>query len=333
MARIAINGFGRIGRQMLKAAWNKRGFNIVAINDLGDAESLAYLLKYDSNYGIWDKEVSFGPNYIMIDRKKIPVLNESDPAQLPWKKHRVDVVVEATGRFTDEEAASLHLNAGAKRVVISAPGKGDIPTFVLGVNQNEMDGKKQKVVSNASCTTNCTSPVMKILNDTFGVEKAMLSTVHGYTAAQNLVDGPHRKDPRRGRAAAENMIPTTTGAAKATVKTLPDLEGRFDGIAIRVPVPTVSLSDMTVLLKKDVTVDEVNAAFKKAVSSRWYKGIVAVTDEPLVSSDFVGSPYSATVDLQMTRVVNGNLVKIVAWYDNEWGYANRLAEFIINHVK
>lgn len=328
MPRIAINGFGRIGRQTLKAAWGKKDFQVVAINDLTDSATLAYLLKYDTNYGIWPQDVKAGEGYIQIGKKKIPVYAEKDPSKLPWAKLKVDVVIESTGFFRDKAGAELHLQGGAKKVVISAPAKGaDIPTFVFGANGEVAKKSSATVINNASCTTNSTAPVLAMLDEAFGVEKAMLTTVHGYTSSQALVDSPQPKDLRRGRAAAMNIIPTSTGAAKATGETLPQMEGVFDGIAIRVPVPTVSLSDMTVLLKKAiVTVEEVNEALRKASKKPRWKGVVAVTEEPLVSTDFIGDPHSATVDLGLTRVTGGNLVKVVAWYDNEWGYANRLAE-------
>jgi len=329
MARIAINGFGRIGRQTFKAAWQKPGFNVVAINDLTDAKTLAHLLQYDSNYGTWSQAVKAGKNYIQIGKVKIPVLSEKDPSQLPWKEMKVDIVLESTGFFRTEEAASAHVDAGAKKVIISAPSKGGhVPTYVFGANEKAAGKDKSKIVNNASCTTNCTAPVLSILDAAFGVRKAMLSTVHGYTSTQNLVDGPH-KDLRRARAAAVNMIPTTTGAAIATTETLPHLKNKFDGLAIRVPIPTVSLTDITAVLKKKVTPDQINKAFKKAAKSPKYKGIVAVESKPLVSEDYVGNPHSAVIDLEMTRVVDGDLVKVLAWYDNEWGYANRLAEMAL----
>lgn len=329
MARIAINGFGRIGRSTFKAAWGKPGFNVVAINDLTDAKTLAHLLQYDTNYGKWEKTVKAGKDYIQIGKTKIPVLSQKDPAGLPWAKMKIDVVIESTGFFRTEEAAHAHIDAGAKQVVISAPAKGgNVPTYVFGANEKDAMKGKTSIVNNASCTTNCTAPVAAIMESAFGVKKAMLTTIHGYTSTQNLVDGPH-KDLRRARAAAENMIPTTTGAAIATTQTLPKLKNKFDGLSVRVPVPTVSMSDITFLLKKKVTVDQVNEAFKKAVRSPRWKGIVAVEKNPLVSSDFIGNPYSAIVDLDLTRVVDGDLVKIVAWYDNEWGYANRLAEMAL----
>ena len=329
MARIAINGFGRIGRQAFKAGWGKPGFTVVAINDLTDAKTLAYLLKHDTNYGMWDVSVKAQKNAIIVGGKKIPVLSQRDPSQLPWKEHKVDIVIESTGFFRTEETATAHVQAGAKKVLISAPAKGGhVPTYVFGANEAGAGKDKSAVVNNASCTTNCTSPVMAMLEEAFGVKKAMLTTVHGYTATQSLVDAPH-KDLRRGRAAAENMIPTTTGAAIATAETLPSLKNKFDGIAIRVPLPTVSLSDITVVLKKKVTVEEVNQALKAAVKKPRWKKIVAINEDPIVSSDVVGSPYSAILDLPMTRVVDGDLLKVMAWYDNEWGYANRLAEMAV----
>jgi glyceraldehyde 3-phosphate dehydrogenase len=334
MARIAINGFGRIGRSTLKAAWGKKGFNIVAINDLTDAKTLAHLLKYDTNYGTWDVPVRATKDMLIIGKTKIPVLSERDPADLPWDEMKVDIVLESTGIFRTEETAGAHLLAGAKRVIISAPGKGgNIPTYVLGAN---IGFKKQKeksgVINNASCTTNCVAPVTAIMDSAFGVKKALMTTVHGYTSTQNLIDGPH-KDLRRARAAAVNIIPTSTGAAIATTETLPQLKNKFDGLAIRVPVPTMSLSDITFLLKKKVTVEQIHEAVKRAVKSPRFKGIVSWTDKPLVSSDFVGDPHSAIVDFGLTRVVDGDLVKVVAWYDNEWGYANRLADLALFTAK
>ncbi len=333
MARIAINGFGRIGRQVLKAGWKKSGFNVVAINDLADAKTLAHLLKYDSNYGIWDQSVRATKDAIIIGKTKIPVLSEKDPSALPWEDMKIDIVLEATGHFVTEEGSSKHLAAGAKRVIISAPAKGGhVPTYVLGSNEDGLKKEKAGVINNASCTTNCTAPVMAIMDEAFGVKKAVLSTVHGYTSTQNLVDGPH-KDLRRARAAAVNMIPTTTGAAIATTQTLPSLKNKFDGIAIRVPVPTTSLTDITMVLKKKVTAEEIERAVKAACKKPRWKKIVSWTNKPLVSSDYVGNPYSAVIDLPMTRVVDGDLVKILAWYDNEWGYAHRLAEMAVFMAK
>lgn len=329
MARIAINGFGRIGRSTFKAAWGKRGFNVVAINDLTDAKTLAHLLTYDSNYGKWDVPVRATKDALIVGKTKIPVLSQRDPSELPWADMKVDMVIESTGIFRTEESASAHLEAGAKRVVLSAPGKGgNVPTYVLGANGEKSAKDKAGVINNASCTTNCVAPVSALMDGAFGVKKAMMTTIHGYTATQNLVDGPH-KDLRRARAAAMNMIPTSTGAAIATTETLPKLKNKFDGLAVRVPVPTVSISDITFVLKKKVTVDQITKAVKKACKSPRFKGIVGWSDKPLVSSDYVGNSYSAVIDLDLTRVVDGDLVKIVAWYDNEWGYANRLAELVL----
>ena len=329
MARIVINGFGRIGRQAFKAGWGKPGFNVVAINDLTDAETLAYLLTHDSNYGRWSIPVKAAKNALIVDGVTISVLAERDPAQLPWKEKRVDIVIESTGIFTTEEKAMAHVTAGAKRVVISAPAKGgNVPTYVIGANVEDAKKDKSLVLNNASCTTNCAAPVMAILDEAFGIKKAMLTTVHGYTSTQNLVDGPH-KDLRRARAAVVNMIPTSTGAAQATAETLPQLNKKFDGLALRIPLPVVSISDITLVTKKKVTVETVNEVFKQAVKKPRFKGIVAVNEEPIVSSDVIGSTFSAIVDLPLTRVVDGDLVKVMAWYDNEWGYAHRLAEMTI----
>lgn len=330
--KVAINGFGRIGRQVMRAAvknnWHQ---NIVAVNDLTDVATLAHLFKYDSVYEKFDGEIGFEKGddvyqgFLIINGHKVGVLSERDPALLPWKDLAVDVVVESTGFFTDREKASLHLKAGAKRVVISAPAKSDdVETFVIGVNEKDL--KDQDIISNASCTTNCISPVAKIIDDNFGIEKAMMTTIHAYTADQCLVDAPH-KDKRRGRAAAVNIIPTTTGAAIATTKALPHLNGKFDGMAIRVPVICGSLSDFTFLLKKEVTVEEVNAVLEKEAKGD-YDGIIEVSREPLVSGDIVGNEHSAIVDLELTQVVDGNMLKIIAWYDNEWGYSNRLYELV-----
>ncbi len=329
MPRIAINGFGRIGRTVFKVGWEKKGFDVVAINDLTDAATLAYLLKHDTNYGTWNVDVSHTEDSLIVGGKTIKLLAQKDPAQLPWKDLGVDIVIESTGLFVTEEKASVHLAAGAKRVVISAPAKGgNVPTFVMSVNDDKLKSEKAGIVSNASCTTNCVAPVSAIIEEAFGIEKAMMTTVHGYTASQALVDSP-KKDMREGRAAAENIVPTSTGAAIAVALTIPTLKGRFDGLSIRVPVPTVSLSDMTFLLKKNVTIDEVNAAILAAVKTPRFASIVGTTDEPLVSSDFIGDPHSATVDLSLTNVVDGNLVKVVAWYDNEWGYSHSLVELCL----
>ncbi|HLD60662.1 MAG TPA: type I glyceraldehyde-3-phosphate dehydrogenase [Patescibacteria group bacterium] len=326
MTNIAINGFGRIGRQAFRAALARKKVRVVGINDLTDTKTLAHLLKYDTAYGTYEKHVDYDEKNIIVDKKKYPVFAEKDPAQLPWKKLNVDVVLECTGRFTKKEEAELHLKAGAKKVVISAPAKGGgVPTYVVGVNSDDVKKEESLAINNASCTTNCISPIMAVLQDKFGIEKAMMTTVHGYTADQNLQDGPH-KDLRRARAAAENIVPTTTGAAVATTEVIPELQGLFDGVAIRVPVPTVSLSDITVVLEQEVTKEQVNQVFRDAAKEARFTGVLTVTDEPLVSSDFIGNPHSAIVDLSLTNVVGGNLVKVVAWYDNEAGYANRLVE-------
>lgn len=328
MPKIAINGFGRIGRNVFKAGFNKPGFNVVAVNDLTDPATLAHLLKYDSSYHAWDKSVSSDEDELIVGGKKIKVFAEKDPRNLPWKKLGVDIVLECTGRFTDFDGASQHLTAGAKRVILSAPAKGGgVPTHVLGVNQKGA-GKKAKIINNASCTTNCIAPVAAVLHSVFGVRKAMMTTIHAYTADQNLQDGPH-KDLRRARGAAQNIVPTTTGAATATTEVIPELKGLFDGLSIRVPVPVVSLSDFTFVLKKRVTVEQVNEALTKASQNPLWKGILEVTEKELVSSDFVGSSASCVVDLPLTKVVDGDLVKVIAWYDNEMGYSHRLAEMAL----
>ncbi|OGH88791.1 MAG: type I glyceraldehyde-3-phosphate dehydrogenase [Candidatus Magasanikbacteria bacterium RIFOXYC2_FULL_42_28] len=323
---IAINGFGRIGRQAFKAAWGRKNVKVVAVNDLTDTKTLAHLLQYDTAYGKWEVEVSYDEKNLIVKGKKIPVFAEKDPAMLPWKKLKVDIVLECTGRFTDKISASAHLTAGAGKVIISAPAKGaDVPTYVRAVNCGKVSQEKSRVINNASCTTNCIGPVMAVLDEKFGIEKALMSTVHGYTADQNLQDGPH-KDLRRARAAAENIVPTSTGAAKAVGEAKANLKGIFDGVAFRVPVPTCSLSDITAVLKKNVTKEEVNLALLAASQTARFAGVLAVSSEPLVSSDYVGNTYSAIVDSALTNVVGGNLVKVVAWYDNECGYAHRMIE-------
>jgi len=327
--KIAINGFGRIGRAAFKIALTKKKLEIVAINDLMSPDTLAHLLKYDTVYGHYAAKVAFDNNHIIVNNKKYLVTAAKEPAKLPWKKLGVDVVLECSGRFTDKASASQHLQAGAKNVIISAPSSGGVPTYLLGVNTAKKI--KDRVISNASCTTNCIGPMAQIMVSAFGVEKAMMTTIHSYTAEQNLVDGPPpalHKDMRRARAAAQNIVPTTTGAAVATTEAVPELKGLFDGIAIRVPTICVSLSDFTFVLKKNVTKEQVNQAIVKASKTSRYQGILEVTDQPLVSSDFIGNPSSVTVDLSLTQVVGGNLVKVVGWYDNEWGYANRLVEMI-----
>ncbi|NQV11894.1 type I glyceraldehyde-3-phosphate dehydrogenase [Candidatus Uhrbacteria bacterium] len=333
MPRIAINGFGRIGRNTFKAGFGKRGFDVVAINDLTSPEILASLLQNDTVYGRFGKTVKAGKNFISVGGKKIPVFSERDPSQLPWEKLKVDVVIESTGVFRTEESASAHITAGAKSVILSAPSKGgDVPTYILGVNDKNLKGEKRAIVDNASCTTNCAAPVMAVLDEAFGVKKAMLSTIHAFTATQNLQDGPH-KDPRRARAATMNVIPTTTGSATSTAKVLPSLEGKFDGMAFRVPVINGSVTDFTVVLKKKVKVEEVNAAFVKASKTPRFKGKLVTSTEPLVSSDIIGNPASSIVDLPLTMVVDGDLVKVVSWYDNEWGYSSRLVEMAVRMPK
>lgn len=323
---IAINGFGRIGRQAFKVAFSKKDLKIVAVNDLTDTKTLAHLLKYDTAYGRYELPVEFDEKNLIVKGKKIPVFAEKDPTMLPWGKLKVDVVLECTGRFTKKEDAQMHIKAGAKKVVISAPAKGGgVPTYVRAVNCGKVPKEKSLVINNASCTTNSIGPVMAVLSEKFGIEKAMMTTAHGYTADQNLQDGPH-KDLRRARAAAENIVPTTTGAAIAVTEVIPGLLNVFDGLALRVPVPTVSVSDMTVLLKKNVTKEEINKAMVEASKLARFAGVLTTTSEQLVSSDFVGNSHSAIVDLSLTNVVGGNLVKVVAWYDNEVGYANRLIE-------
>ena len=323
--KIAINGFGRIGRNAFKLAFERSDIEIAAINDLTDTKTLAYLLKHDSTYGNYHREVSFNENSIIVDGKEIRVFAEKDPANLPWNQLEIDVVIEATGLFVDPAKARAHINAGAKKVVISAPAKGEGAKFiVLGVNENTLT-REDEIISNASCTTNCIAPVMAVLEREFGIEKSMMTTVHSYTASQRLLDAP-AKDLREARSAAENIVPTTTGAAIATAKVIPALEGKFDGLSVRVPTPTVSLSDITAVLRRNVSIDEINEVFRRAAKQPFYQGILGVTDEPLVSSDFKGNSHSCVVDLALTNVVAGNLVKVVAWYDNEWGYSNRLIE-------
>jgi len=324
--KIAINGFGRIGRNAFKVAFERSDLEIVAVNDLTDTKTLAYLLKHDSNYGTYQHEVSSDENNLIVEDQKIKVLAEKDPAALPWKDLGVDVVIECTGFFTDPAKAKAHLDAGAKKVILSAPAKGDgADTVVIGVNEDKL-ASATDVISNASCTTNCITPIAAIIENNFGIDKAMMTTVHSYTASQVLQDGPAKKDLREARAAAVNIVPTTTGASIAAAKALPALEGIFGGLSVRVPTPVVSLSDFAILTKKEVTVGEVNEAFKKAAAEPYYQGILDVTEEPLVSTDFIGNSHSAIVDLSLTNVVGGNLLKVVAWYDNEWGYSNRLVE-------
>jgi glyceraldehyde 3-phosphate dehydrogenase len=330
--KIGINGFGRIGRNAFKLAFDRSDLEVVSVNDLTDTKTLAYLLKHDSNYGTYKYEVGYDDKGIIVNGQHIKVTAEKDPAALPWGVDGVELVIESTGRFTDKESAELHIAAGAKRVVISGPTKSDgVDTIVLGANEDKVEGASH-VISNASCTTNSLGAVMAVLDAEFGVEKSLLTTVHSYTASQALQDAP-AKDLREGRNAAENIVPTTTGAAIAVTKTLPQLEGKFDGLSIRVPTPVVSISDVTVLLERDVTVEEINAAFKKAASEPYYQGILGVSEEPLVSRDYIGNSYSGTVDLLLTKVVGGNLAKVMVWYDNEWGYSNRLVELVSDIAK
>ena len=327
ITKIAINGFGRIGRSAFKIARERSDVEIVAINDLTDTKTLAYLLKHDSNYGEYGRRVDVTEDELIVDGKPVKVLAEKDPTNLPWGEMDVDVVIESTGFFTDKDGAGKHLTAGAKRVVISGPTKSDgVDTIVLGTNDSKIKGATP-IISNASCTTNSLGAVMAILDAEFGVEKSMLTTVHSYTASQRLQDAP-AKDLREGRNAAENIVPTTTGAAIAVTKTLPQLIGKFDGLSVRVPTPVVSLSDVTALLRRDVTVEQVNEVFKKAAADSFYQGILGVSEEPLVSRDFIGNSHSGIVDLPLTKVVGGNMVKIMVWYDNEWGYSNRLVELV-----
>lgn len=323
--KIAINGFGRIGRNAFKLAFERDDIEVVAINDLTDTKTLAHLLKHDSTYGTYHYDVSYDENSIFVNGKQIRVLAEKDPALLPWGEFGVDVVIEATGLFVQPDKARAHINAGAKKVVISAPAKGEGAKFiVLGVNEHELT-REDDIISNASCTTNCIAPVMAILEREFGIEKSLMTTVHSYTASQRILDAP-AKDLREARSAAENIVPTTTGAAIATAKVIPSLVGKFDGLSVRVPTAVVSLSDITAVLKRNTTKEEINEVFKHAAADPFYQGILTVTEEPLVSTDFKGNSHSTIVDLELTNVVGGNLVKVVAWYDNEWGYSNRLVE-------
>ncbi|MEI7620304.1 MAG: type I glyceraldehyde-3-phosphate dehydrogenase [Candidatus Falkowbacteria bacterium] len=331
MIKLAINGFGRIGRASLKIILEKhKNVRVVAINDLTDTKTLAHLLKYDSCYGIYDAKIDFDAKHLIVKGQKIPVLAEKDPALLPWKKLDVDVVLECTGRLTNKEGLSFHLEAGAKKVILSAPAKGKedkVKTVVIGVNEDKIT-KTDKMLSCASCTTNCLAPVSDIIRQYFGIKKAIMTTIHSYTAYQNLVDGPH-KDLRRARAAALNMVPTTTGAALSVTETIPSLKNKFDGLAVRVPTPVGSLCDIVFVTKKKVSVEKVTEVFKKVAKMNRYAGIIQDSEEPLVSIDIVGNPYSAIVDLPMTKVVDGDLLKVTAWYDNEWGYSNRLVDLAI----
>ncbi len=323
---VAINGFGRIGRMVLRAGWNDKKINFVAVNDLTDTKTLAHLLKYDSVHGIFPENVSYNEKEIIVGKRKILVFAETDPAKLPWSKLKIDVVVESTGRFLTTELASKHLNAGAQKVLLSAPAKEDnIKTYVYGVNHTSLK-KYEKIISNASCTTNCLAPLVKVLQDKFGINKGYMNTIHAYTNDQMVLDLPHR-DLRRARAAAENIIPTTTGAASVIGKIIPELNGKLNGISIRVPVKDGSLVDFTAELSKTVTIEEINAAMKKA-SEKELKGILQYQTDPIVSSDVIGNSYSSIFDAQSTMLMDGNFIKVLAWYDNEWGYSCRMIDMI-----
>ncbi len=322
---VAINGFGRIGRAALKVIWMRfPDMNVVAINDLTDAATLAHLLSHDSCYGSTQQKITATKDAITVNGLKIPVFAIKEPSELPWQKYKVDIVLECTGRYTNKEALEAHLKAGAKKVILSAPAKkGGVKTIVPGVNMDKVL-KSDHIVSCASCTTNCLAPSTKIIKDAFGIKKALMTTIHSYTADQNLVDGPH-KDLRRARAAAINIIPTTTGAAFSTAETIPSLKDKFDGLAVRVPTPVGSLCDTVYLLAKKTTVEKVNAAFIKAASGKM-RGIIEASNDELVSSDIIGNSHSSIIDLKNTRIVDGDLLKVISWYDNEWGYSNRFVE-------
>ncbi len=328
--KVGINGFGRIGRAFLKGSWDRDDIEVVAVNDLGNVDNMAYLLKYDTVYKTWTSDVQVRDGNLVIDGRTVRFVSEKEPTKLPWGELGVDVVVESTGLFTDFEKASVHLQAGAKKVVISAPakgGEGQGETILMGVNEEKFG--TCDVTSNASCTTNAASPLIAILDENFGIEKAILNTVHGYTASQSLVDGPSKKDLREGRAAAQNIVPSSTGAAIAVTKAFTSLEGLFDGISIRVPVPAGSIVDVTFVSKKPTTAEEVNNVLREAAKNDRWDGIFSATDEELVSSDILGSHFGSIADLKMTRVVGGNLVKVMAWYDNEAGYTHTLIDHVV----
>lgn len=326
--RIAINGFGRIGRSFFRAAFEDKHFDIVAVNDLSDTKNLAYLLKYDSVYGRYDKKVEAKDGHFEVDGKEMKVFAEKDPANLPWKDLDIDIVVESTGFFTHGDHASAHISAGAKRVVITAPANGDVATVLVGVN-DDLFSQNHPITCNASCTTNSVAPVLQILLENFGIKDAMLTTIHGYTATQKLVDGPDAKDMRRGRAAGVNIVPSTTGASEAITKAIPALEGKFDADSIRVPTITGSLSVITAKLEKEISLEDLNNTFKKAADNKRWEKVLKVTEDPIVSTDIIGEPYGAIIDLSLNKVVSGNLVKVFSWYDNEAGYTATLVE----HVK
>jgi len=326
--KVGINGFGRIGRNTFKAGFDNPDIEFVAVNDLPvPVETLAHLLKYDSTMGTWNKKVEAKGDSIMVDGKALKVVSYKDPAQIPWGEMGVDIVIESTGIFRDKEGASKHLQAGAKKVIISAPAKDEDITIVMGVNEDKYDAANHNILSNASCTTNCVAPLVKVLNDSFGIKSGLMTTIHSYTADQKILDLPH-KDLRRGRAAAVSMIPTTTGAAKATALVIPEMKGKLDGMAVRVPTPNVSLTDLVVLLNKETSVDEVNAAFK-AASVGALKNILEYNDLPLVSRDFLANPHSSIFDSSFTNVVDKNMVKVLSWYDNEWGYSCRVIDLTV----
>jgi glyceraldehyde 3-phosphate dehydrogenase len=329
MVKVGINGFGRIGRNVFRASLNNPDVEVVAVNDLTDAQTLAHLLKYDSVHGILDLPVEARENTLIVGGKEIKVLAERDPAQLKWADYGVEIVVESTGRFTKREDAAKHLEGGAKKVIISAPATNEDITIVMGVNEDKYDPEKHTILSNASCTTNCLAPFAKVLHEKFGIVRGLMTTVHSYTNDQQILDLPH-KDLRRARAAATNIIPTSTGAAKAVALVLPELKGKLNGFAMRVPTPNVSVVDLVAELKTDVTVEEVNAALKEAAEGP-LKGILGYSEEPLVSSDYNGNPASSTIDALSTMVLEGNMVKVVSWYDNEWGYSNRVVD-LCNYV-
>lgn len=326
--RIGINGFGRIGRNAFKVLFARDDVDIVAINDLTDISTMAHLLKHDSVYGEFEEKVENNDEFLTVSGKQIKYLSIREPENLPWKELGVDILLECTGIFTDPEKAKAHIDAGAKKVILSAPAKGEgSTTIVLGVNDDAV-ATAGDIISCASCTTNCIAPVMSVLNNNFSIKKAMMNTIHSYTSDQELLDGAH-KDPRRARAAAINIVPTSTGASIAAAEVIPELKGKFGGVSYRVPTPTVSICDIVVVLNEETTAEKINEVFVKAAKEPYFQGILAATNEELVSTDFIGNSYSSTVDLPLTQVVDGDLVKIVAWYDNEWGYSNRLVELAV----
>jgi len=324
--KIGINGFGRIGRAVFRSGFDNPEVEFVGVNDLVDPQTLAYLLKYDSSQGTFEYDVDYTDNSLIVDGKEVKIFSEKDPADLPWEENDVEVVIESTGLFRDGKDAKKHIEAGAKKVIISAPADNEDLTLVMGVNDDKYDPKEHDIISNASCTTNCLAPVAKVLNDKFGIEKGLMTTVHSYTTSQNILDGPYKwKKITRGRAAAENIVPTTTGAAKAVTTVLPELEGKLDGMAMRVPTPTGSIVDLVVDLNEDVTKEDIDNAMKEAAEGE-LEGILGYSDEPKVSRDYIGDPRSSIYDSNHTRLVQGNQVKILSWYDNEWGYSSRLVD-------